>query len=739
MTRVLLTWIGLATLAPVVHAAEVPSFTNDIVPIFTRFGCNQGACHGKGVGQNGFRLSLRGYAPDLDHAGLTREFAARRISFADPESSTLLRKACGEAPHEGGKLLSKGDRAYSTLLAWIRAGAPGPVKNAPVLTSLQVTPARIQARPGVVQPLRVMARFTDGTSRDVTWLCRFDSNDAGMAAVSAAGEVRVLRAGETAVRVSFQTEVAVVLVTAPHERPIDATRLATRNNFIDEHVLRKLGELRIEPSDLCSDSEFIRRAFLDTLGVLPTPTEVRSFLADTRADKRDRLVDQLLQRPEFNDHWSVFLGDLLQNRKERDHDVRGVKGVRAFHAWIHRQVSQNRPWDAIARDVLLASGSTSTNPAVGYYVVTVGEHGDPAKSEVVDSVAQAFLGTRIGCARCHNHPLERYTQDDFYHFAGFFSRVKLDRQEPKKGPTTLRLLGTKDNEKQVLTQKVGVQQPRTNEFLPPRHLDRTPLPVIDPKSDPREPLARWITDPRNEAFSGAMVNRIWRHYLGVGLVEPVDDLRASNPPTNPELWKALQTEFVRSRFDLRHLMRVILTSRTYQLSAATRPSNATDTRFYSHYYARRLPAETLFDAIASATEVADRFAGYPMGTRAGQLPDPGLQSYFLSLFGRSERVTACACERSGEVTMPQLLHLQNSEALAQKIRDGNGRLARLLRDHKDNEAVIDELFLATLSRLPSPSQRAAVHRALGDGTGRDEVFRDLFWALINSKDFAFNH
>ncbi len=736
VSRACLTVILL--LAAAVPASASPSFVNDVVPIFTRYGCNQGACHGKGAGQNGFRLSLRGYAPEMDHAWLTREYSARRISFADPESCTLLRKACGQAAHEGGKLLAPGSRAYNVLLDWIRAGAPGPKKNDPTLQDLQVSPVRFTARPGQSRKLQATAVFSDGSSRDVTWLCRFDSNDAGLAEVDAHGTVRVRRNGETAIRVSFQTSVAVVNVTAPFDRPLDAARLPKPNNFIDQHVLARLAELRIEPSELCSDAEFLRRAYLDTIGVLPTPAEVRAFLADKRSDKRQRLVEHLLARPEFADHWALFLGDLLQNRKERDHDVRGSKGVRAFHAWLRKQVAANRPWDQLARDVLLASGKTTDQPAVGYYVVVVGEHGDPTRSEVADSVAQAFLGTRIGCARCHNHPLERYTQDDFYHFAAFFSRLRLQRQDPKKGPTTLLLAGAATREPHLDKQKVGVTQPRTGQFLEPRPLDRSKIAAVRPGEDPRLPLVNWITSPKNDNFAGAMVNRIVRHYLGVGLVEPVDDLRPSNPPSNPALFAALIREFVRSKYDLKALMRHILLSRTYQLSSATRPGNAADSRFYSHYQARRLPAEVLLDAIAGATGVPDRFPGYPLGTRAGQLPDPGLQSYFLTLFGRPERVTACACERSGEVTMPQLLHLQNGAGIAEKVRHGDGRLARLLRDKKGDDEVIDELFLATLSRLPSAAQKARVNKDLAEGP-RDEVFRDLFWALVNSKEFAFNH
>ncbi len=716
-------------------AKASPSFLNDVMPLFTRLGCNQGACHGKGSGQNGFRLSLRGYAPEQDFIYLTREFQGRRVCTTNPEESLLLRKPAGQAAHEGGKLFDVDSREYRVLLDWIRAGAPGPRKTDPEVRRLEVLPAQRTLRPGDKMDLLVRAEYSDGSHRDVTWLSRFDSNDAGTASVDAWGKVRVNRHGEMSLRVSFQGLVAVALVTAPYDQQVEPARFRSRNNFVDEHVFNKLEALHIEPSDLCTDTEFLRRTMLDTIGILPKSDEVRAFLNDHRADKRARLIDALLDRPEFVDYWALQLGDLLQNRKERDHDVRGTKGVRSFHEWIRKQVAANRPWNELARDVLTAKGSTTDNPAVGYYVVTVGENQEAHRSEVVASVAQAFLGTSVGCAQCHNHPLEKYTQDDYYHFAGFFSLVKLDRKEPKSGPTTLLIAGP---DRKPNKEPVGVVQPRTGVFLKPQPLDRT-VPDIKPTDDPRVQLADWITDPKNEYFSGAMVNRVWKHFLGVGLVEPVDDLRASNPPTNPELWRALNQEFVGHKFDLKHLIRVIVNSRTYQLSSATQPGNKLENRFYSHYYARRLPAEVLADAISQSTGVPDEFAGYPLGTRAGQLPDPTLKSYFLTLFGRSERVTACACERNGDVTMPQLLHLQNGDSVVNKIRAEDGRLTRLLKDNKPADAVIDELYLVTLSQLPPNSVRKLVHQQLAEGGDRFEVFRDLFWALLNSKEFSFNH
>ena len=714
---------------------DAPSFLNEMMPILTRQGCNQGACHGKGAGQNGFRLSLRGYAPEMDHRWLTREFVGRRIDPAIPEDSLLLRKPTGQAPHEGGRVFDPTSREYKVLLDWIRSGAPGPVKDDAKLQSLQIEPLQRTVKIGEEVPLKAIGTFSDGSQRDVTWLTKFESNDAGQVSVLPEGRAKALRSGETAIRASFQTEVAVAIVTVPYPDPINPDRFKDRNNFIDDAVLKKLAELRIEPSDLGNDEEFIRRAYIDTFGTLPTAQEVRDFLASKDSGKRAKLIDTLLDRSEFVDYWALQLSDLFQNRKERDHDVRGTKGVRSFHAWLREQVAKNRPWDELARDVLTAKGSANGSPAIGYYIVVVGEHGEPEKSEVVASVAQAFLGTRVGCAQCHNHPLERYTQDDYYHFAGFFSRIRLERKDPKVGTTELKVSHRDVNQNK---NPVGVRQPRTGQFLKARPLDRSDV-RIEPSDDPRVKLAAWMTDPTNESFSGAIMNRIWKHYLGVGLVEPVDDLRATNPPSNPELWKSLQRHFVAHKFDLKHLMRVILNSRTYQLSSGTKQGNEADARFYSHYYARRLPAEVMLDAISQTTGVPDTFPGYPQGIRAIQLPDPTLKSYFLTLFGRSERVTACACERMGEVTMPQLLHLQNGEGVVTKIRAGEGRLTRLLKEEKDDNKVMDDLFLTTFARLPNDKERGTVRKLLADGEPRDEVFRDLFWALLNSKNFAFNH
>jgi len=712
----------------------VPSFNTEIMPLLTKSGCNQGGCHGKGQGQNGFRLSLRGFAPEQDYKWITREFDGRRIDRTVPEASLLLRKATAEAPHEGGRLFASTSREYQLLLAWISAGYPGPAKDEVKISKLELTPASHVLKPGEEVQLIATATFADGTKRDVTWLTKFDSNDPAYLDVSPGGKAKAIRNGASAVRAMFLTEVAVTVFSMPYDRVVDPKRYEGGNNFVDTHVFAKLKELRIEPSDLCSDEEFIRRLFLDACGILPTAEAVTAFVANKDAAKRAKLIDSVLARPEFTDYWTLQLGDLFQNRKERDHDVRGTKGVRQFHDWLRKEVAANRPWDELAREVLTATGSNDENPAVGYFIVTVGEQRHGEKSEAPESVAQSFLGIRIGCARCHNHPLERHTQDDFYHFAAYFSRVKLDRKDAKQGATMLSVTHPDQNQNK---NPVGVSQPRTGMFMKAQPLDRTPNDV-KPTEDPRVVLAKWITDPSNEYFAGAMVNRVWKHYLDVGLVEPVDDLRATNPPTNPGLFASLKKEFLDKKYDMRALMRVILNSRTYQLSSSTRPANVTDVRFYSHYYARRLPAEVMLDAICEATSVPDKFDGYPLGLRAVQVPDPGTASYFLRTFGRSDRVTACACERASDVSLPSVLHLIVGETVSNKVNAGNGWLAKQLQAEKDDDKLMDALFLRTLARQPSDAERAKVKELLKADTKRDEVFRDLFWAVMNSKEFLFN-
>ena len=769
-----------ATGAPV-----APSFRNEVVPVLTRFGCNQGGCHGKEAGQNNFKLSLRGFAPEEDYNRLIVESFGRRTNHASPELSLILTKASNRVPHRGGELFAKDSRAYELLVKWIAAGTPNVKAEEPSLASLEILGGGRKMSAGQEQQLLVRAAFSDGRVVDVTWLAKFFSNDVTVLQVTDGGKLRAKREGASTVRAHFLDKVAVTAFTIPHHRNVDPALYAKRQNALDGPLFDKLAELRIPPSPGCTDEEFLRRAFLDAIGTLPTAAEAAAFLDDKSPDKRAKIIDTLFERPEFVDYWAQLLGDLLQNRKERDHDVRGAKGVRNFHQWLREQVAANRPWNELARDVLTATGDTSKNPQIGYFVVTVGENREAPKSDLVASVAQSFLGTRILCAKCHNHPDEKYTQDDYYHFAAFFSAVSMDRQKPEKAATGLNVMTSgeqeqrkrhADLEKQVksieisLTGKseeeqkklqkqlddkrkemegcrkradelrrapVKVSQPRTGKALDAQPLDRSKVEMV-PGEDPRKALVDWMTAPTNEVFSGAMVNRLWKHFFGVGMIDPVDDLRSSNPPTNGPLWKTMNREFVKSGFNLRHVMKLILTSRAYQLSASTLPENENDRRFFSHYYAKRISAEVLLDAITQVTGVPDTFPGYPVGIRATQLPDPGVESHFLKLFGQSDRVTACACERNGDVTLPQLLHLQNGASVVEKIKSADGRLAKLMKESTPDAALIETLFLTTLSRRPRAAETETVTRLLA-GADRAEVIRDLFWALLNSKEFVFNH
>ena len=777
----------LILLAFTLSASAAPSFREDVIPLLTRAGCNMGACHGKLAGQNGFRLSLRGFAPEEDYEHLARESRGRRLNFAQPDASLLLTKALAAEPHEGGARFAPGSREHTLLRDWILAGAPGPTTNEARVAKLTLSAVTRPLKPGDQVPVTARATYTDGRERDVTWLAQFFANDESTVKVTPAGVATALRAGEASVRVHFQGFVEVVSFTMPYDNKVRPADFTARQNAIDDAVFKKLQALRLPPAPPCDDATFARRLHLDLTGTLPTAELAAAYAKDPAPDKRARLADELLGSPRFVDYWTLQLADLFQNRKERDHDVRGAKGVRSFHAWLRVQVAANRPWDALARDVLTARGSASETPAVGYFIYNLGEKRQPEQSDLPDSVAQAFLGTRIGCARCHNHPLERYTQDDFYHFAAFFARVSLDRKEPLDGFTALQLgtqtelqldkqlqqaeekvakakeaaaalgLEAKEAEKRAkevtssekrvveLAQQIkstrakppSVQQPRTRQMMVAQPLDRRAL-VMAEGADPREAFTDWMTAPENPYFAGAMVNRIWRHFMGVGLVEPVDDLRDSNPPSNPELWALLKREFAAGH-DLRKLMRFIVTSRTYQLAADTTRANAADQRFHSHFYARRLPAEVLLDAVGDVTGVPETFPGYPVGLRAVQLPDSTVNSYFLTLFGRSDRVSACACERSGDVTLPQLLHLNTGEDLFKKIKAPDARLTVLLKQFPDDAQLTEQLYLTTLGRKPTPAEREAVIRQRSAADPREAFFADLLWALLNTKEFAFNH
>lgn len=713
-------------------AAKAPSFLREVMPILTRNGCNQGGCHGKGVGQNGFRLSLRGYAPELDHEWITREFSGRRVSGTQPSDSPLLRKVSGQSPHEGGKLLDTGSRGYKVLENWLAMGMPGPDKAEPVLDRLEVTPEAWEGSGKESRNLRVLAVWSNGEKTDITWLARFQSNTPAVATVTPEGLVHLEGQGETAIQVSFLQQVAVATVRFPFPRSSPTTAGKPNSGHpIDAAIARQLSALNIPVSPLADDATWFRRIHLDLTGRLPTPEKILAFENDKNPGKYAQLTTELLKTCEFTDIWTLFLTELLQNRKERDHDVRALRGVRSFHSWLRREVVEGTRWDALTRRILLASGSVSEDPAVGYWIVGIGE-ARPVDSEMPGMISQAFLGTRVGCAQCHNHPTEKFTQEDYLRQAGFLSRLKLDRKGPRQGETSL--LPVAD-----LTAKTGVNHPRNGQFLEPRPLDRSPT-HLDSQQDPRLPFVSWLTRPDNPLFARAMANRIWRHMMGRGLVEPVDDLRVTNPPSNPELLSLLELELVRAGFDYRHLIRFIASSEAYRRSSATLPANQLDDRYNSHFLARRLPAEVLLDVIDQATGVPESFPGYPKGTRAIQLADPGIPNRFLTTFGRSERVTACACEKSGDVTLPQVLHLLNGDRIQEKINHPDGVLAKVVKNGRPPLDQAEYLHLFCLGKPLDPAGKSAVQRAFADpGARGDEVLADLFWALLNAKEFSFQH
>jgi hypothetical protein len=694
-------------------------YATQIIPALTRAGCNSGACHGTPSGKGGFRLSLRGYLPDQDYESLTRDVQGRRIDRLDPEDSLILLKPSGAVTHEGGIRFGRDSHLYRLIRDWIAEGArPAPT---PRLARLEVSPARrVLEAPADRQQLAVTAIFADGSRRNVTDLARFSVNDPEVAEVSTDGMVQAQRMGEVTVLVNYLSAVATSRLVFLREVPGFAWKAPTEQNFIDRHVFAKLRLLRLQPSELGSDKEFIRRVYLDVCGLLPRPDDTRRFLADRSPDKRIRLFDQLLERPEYVDFWALKWIDRLgcNNR------FVGQRGAYAYRHWIWGCVNGNLPFDEFARRVITASGPNYSAPAASFYRRVR----DPQSR--VEAVAQLFLGVRIGCAKCHNHPAERWTQDDYYGLAAFFSRVRY-----KNGPFFQQIY---NKEETVWLDRQGeVVHPRTGRVVKPRVLGGPPLDIPNGR-DRRQVLADWITQPDNPFFARAAVNRIWYHLFGRGIVEPVDDFRDSNPPCNAELLDALAADFVAHHFDVKHTIRTILTSATYQLQSATNPFNERDEVYFSHVRVRQLSAEQLLDAICQATGVPERFGGVPLGTRAAQLPDGELFHPFLKAFGRPARAIECECERDNDATLEQALLLEASRVIHDKLHSDRGLAARLAASTLPPAALADELFLTTLCRHPSPQERARVAKRLA-AKDRRQAVEDVLWALLNHREFLFQH
>jgi hypothetical protein len=705
----------------------VYSFRNDVVPILARVGCSAGSCHGANAGKGGFKLSLRGYAPEMDYLSITRQLGGRRICREAPERSLFVRKPTMQVRHGGGRVLEKGSPEYDTLLGWLREGAPGVDENDPRLTGLTALPGSRLYRRGERQRILIRATFSDGHTQDVTPRALFRSNDVAVASVSDDGEITALNPGATAIQAKYMDRLAVLRVTVPYARKVNPTVFKARSNFIDDAVYAGLRELNLEPSPPCTDAEFLRRVYLDALGTLPTADEARAFLDSRSAAKRTRLIDEVMKRPEYASVWALKLADLFMMRKE--HMER--KNTLALQQWLTEQFQINRPWDQLVTDILTASGPTQEKPQTLWYISRQAQRpnsrGWIRSPELTGEIAaQVFLGTRIQCARCHNHPTERYTQDDYYRFAAIFAQVNGD------GPGDVvpaRLLAKDAGE---------VRQPRTGELMVAEPLDRSDL-KVNGSDDRRARFAAWLTGPGSEMFSKNIVNRVWARLFGIGIVDPVDDLRSTNPPRTQRLLDALSRDLIAHHYDLKYLMGTIMKSRTYQASSTPTRNNKIDTQFSSHYPVRRLPAEELIDAVAQVTGVPDRFATYPLGTRAIELSDIELASLSLDTFGRPPRVMPTDSERCNAPSMSQALDLLNGEALQSKLKNPEGALARLLKSGLPDSRILEELFLTALSRRPAPKELSDTLKVLPQAPSREVGMQDVLWALINSKEFMFNH
>jgi hypothetical protein len=718
-------------------AAPTPwSFRNHIIPMLTKVGCNSGACHGALAGKGGLKLSLRGYAPSTDHFVLTRQALGRRVDPVEPAKSLLLLKPTRNVPHGGGRKIEMGSVEYKRLLEWIAAGAPGPRDDDPRITRLEVSPAEAVRKPSDTLQVLVRAWYSDGHSEDVTHWAKFNSSEELVAGVDEEGQVRVKGYGETAITVWYSNFVAAVRVVSPLPNAVEnkVFAKAARKNYIDDLVLHKLELLRIPPSGDCTDAEFLRRASLDAAGILPTPEEVRAFVADRAANKRAKFIDRLLERPEFVDYWTYKWSDLflVSTRKLPQ------PAVWAFQRFLRESVAENKPWDRFAREIVTANGSTFENGAANYFAL----HKDI--SDRTEATALTFLGMSVTCCRCHNHPLEKWTQDQYWSLANLFARIEL-----KNG----------DRPGEVLVQPAALGEaphPRRGVPMPPAPLDGQPL-ALDAPRDRREYFAEWLTAPDNPYFARAIVNRVWRNFLGRGLVEAEDDLRQTNPPTNEELFVALTKDFVAHGYNVKHLIRAIMNSATYQRTATPAQGNAGDDRFYSHYLVRRLSAEVILDAYSQVTGVPTPFdklitgveggtaatSLFPEGTRALQLPDSRVASRFLESFGRPDRVQTCSCERQQDSSVTQALHLNNGQTLNDKLRSPKCRIEQWLKEKVNDDEAVRRLFELALCREPTMHERKRFQALLEDA-GRDpqlsrrQVLEDLFWAVLTGREFLFN-
>ncbi|RFC42656.1 MAG: Protein of unknown function DUF1553/DUF1549 [Verrucomicrobia bacterium] len=711
----------LVFLAPLAAGESRPtSFVNDVIPVLTKAGCNSGACHAKAIiGQRGFRLSLLGFEPQEDYEHIVKEARGRRVFPPAPEQSLLVQKGANLVPHGGGEKLRPGSETYETLVRWIGQGMPYTQPGEPSLAGLEVEPKRMAMKIGTHQSLRVTARYADGTTRDVTRLALYEANDPEMVEVDESGLVKTRDLpGNVAVMVRYGGKVSVFSISIPLGAPVD--QVPPPKNFIDELVFANLKAIGVPPSAVCDDATFLRRVSLDIAGRLPSVEETKAFLANLAPDKREQAIEALLASPDYADTFANKWTALLKNKREEAADITANF---AFHSWVRDGMLANKPYDEMVRQILAATGTIVANPAVAWYKRV------KEPNAQLEDVAQLFLGVRMQCAQCHHHPFERWSQDDYSSMAAFFSQVG-------RKPTAIA-------GEDLIFHKRGLAQienKRTRAMVKPAGLGQAPQDIA-PDDDPRLRLADWMADTSNPFFARALVNRYWKHFFKRGLVEPEDDLRDTNPPTNPELLDALAAHFVQSGFDLKDLVRTIARSQAYQLSSEPNEHNLVDVQNFSRFYPKRMQAEVLLDALDAFAGSKSEFADLPPGTRAIALPDNSYNtaSLFLKVFGRPESASVCECERGQASSLAQSLHLMNSAEVKGKIAVGGGRADRLSKLGLKDEDAVRELYLAAFSRQPDAEELRVATAHLASPAGKRQAFEDLIWALLNTKEFLYNH
>lgn len=703
------------------NAGAVPSksFLNDVQPALMRAGCNAGACHGSARGKNGFGLSLFGFDPGKDFYTLTRDQASRRINIAIPSESLVLLKPMGVVPHDGGTVMQKDDLAYSTILKWIEEGAVNDPADVKQLTGIEIFPKEaVLEGEGANQRFTVLATYSDGTDRDVTDMAILASSDDATLKVAADGMSTSGGKGEVYVLARYGTFAVVSqAIVVPAGAQLQWPEDAVARNYVDELAFAKLRKLRVPPAAQCSDSTFIRRVFLDILGQVPTPEETNAFLADTAPDKREKLIDVLLQRPEFSDVWAMKWADVL--KVQQVPNILDRKGVNRYNDWIRGAITSNVPLDQLVKQVLTAEGGNFTNPATNFFVLDT----DPLV--MAENVAQVFFGIQIKCAQCHNHPFERWTMEDYYSFAAFFSQVG---RKPSSDPRETVIYNRASGE--VANIKNGAQ-------MAPKFLGGD-VPDCSGK-DRRAVLADWLTSKENPWFAKNIANRVWQQFFGRGIIDPPDDVRVSNPPSNPQLLDTLGAKLTEYNYDLRKLVRDITVSHTYQLSTQPRDPSVTDTRNFAYAQVRRLGAETMLDAIMKVTNTQVKFPGLPLGASASQVAEGNSGVYFLNVFGRPPRTSVCTCDRKDNPTLAQSLHLINGDTVDTAIKKPGGRLDTLLAANTPPEQIISEMYVAALSRPPLPDEMGHLATYVNNAADKRAALEDTFWSLLNSKEFMFNH